>query len=668
MDKNEDQEKNCSQGLSDDTEKSFLMEPLNESDLGQDKSTNFPVESSNQILSIHSLPINFETNSSEKENSFPIQQTYFQSNKSLSPIITSIPNSISGNKENLGDPKPKLPQENRIGNRIDLDESEKSSSKIGDLTSDSPLQSSLTRVQISKINDKFQKVLEVLILFVIAILVFRAILLEPYGVPTGSMAPTLTGDHFLVHCPECGIPIRYSRPINSTLAKPAKMGENNTNGETCSNCGFNFSLPRKLSTVSGDRLLVDKNVFSLRAPRRYEVVVFWCPVDSSKPYVKRVLGLPGEAITIHDGDIWIDNMLLRKNYAECQTLRIPICTFDHFPKSCGWNYRWQIVPPANSQTPIISPQSDPENAALIQQSNQSVFFRIQEGTIFLNDVQTISSGKHPHDIKEIEYLQKEIPSIKPPSPENSQEHTRANAYANAFMESTNSNEIPISDWFIYNQSQGEPQYVHDFAVSFDLNIDRGEGCFSCSLTDGDDRINCFFPIGTNNPSFRLIQNDGEIVREQNNSPLELNHTYHCEIFFFDRRFMVFLNGKEIVRPLDLPPKPNRHPVSRPLRFGVLGTAVSVHHLTMFRDIHYRSLGNNGTNFPFFIPDKQYFMLGDNSSNSEDSRYWRIPGVSEDKIFGKPFFLHQPNRANSFSIGSSHFEFQMIDWARIGWIH
>jgi signal peptidase I len=44
-----------------------------------------------------------------------------------------------------------------------------------------------------------------------------------------------------------------------------------------------------------------------------------------------------------------------------------------------------------------------------------------------------------------------------------------------------------------------------------------------------------------------------------------------------------------------------------------------------------------------IPENGYFMLGDNRPNSEDSRYWKNPIISKDKILGKVVeIIHQEN--------------------------
>ncbi len=53
-----------------------------------------------------------------------------------------------------------------------------------------------------------------------------------------------------------------------------------------------------------DRILVDKLSFHLREPERFEVVVFKYPLDRSKNFVKRLWGLPGEQLSIEFGDVW----------------------------------------------------------------------------------------------------------------------------------------------------------------------------------------------------------------------------------------------------------------------------------------------------------------------------------------------------------------------------
>ncbi len=48
----------------------------------------------------------------------------------------------------------------------------------------------------------------------------------------------------------------------------------------------------------GEYLIIDELTYLLRSPERGEVVVFRYPKDPSKFFIKRVIGLPGEKVSI----------------------------------------------------------------------------------------------------------------------------------------------------------------------------------------------------------------------------------------------------------------------------------------------------------------------------------------------------------------------------------
>ncbi len=54
-----------------------------------------------------------------------------------------------------------------------------------------------------------------------------------------------------------------------------------------------------------DRVLVDKLSFRYRDPERWEIVVFKHPLQRSRNMVKRVVGMPGEDLKIENGDVWV---------------------------------------------------------------------------------------------------------------------------------------------------------------------------------------------------------------------------------------------------------------------------------------------------------------------------------------------------------------------------
>jgi signal peptidase I len=54
-------------------------------------------------------------------------------------------------------------------------------------------------------------------------------------------------------------------------------------------------------------------------PERGDVVVFDPPNGSDKPYIKRIIGLPGEHVTFGDGQVFIDGEPLEEDYIERRT-------------------------------------------------------------------------------------------------------------------------------------------------------------------------------------------------------------------------------------------------------------------------------------------------------------------------------------------------------------
>lgn len=61
------------------------------------------------------------------------------------------------------------------------------------------------------------------------------------------------------------------------------------------------------SFLSGEYLLIDEASYYFKSVERGEVVVFHYPLDASKYYIKRVIGVPGETVEIKDGKVIIYN-------------------------------------------------------------------------------------------------------------------------------------------------------------------------------------------------------------------------------------------------------------------------------------------------------------------------------------------------------------------------
>ena len=57
----------------------------------------------------------------------------------------------------------------------------------------------------------------------------------------------------------------------------------------------------------GEYLLIDEISYYFKLPQRGEVIVFHYPLDASKYYIKRVVGLPGETVGIKNSRVKIYN-------------------------------------------------------------------------------------------------------------------------------------------------------------------------------------------------------------------------------------------------------------------------------------------------------------------------------------------------------------------------
>src|SRR4051812_31876498 len=95
-----------------------------------------------------------------------------------------------------------------------------------------------------------RQTVEFLIVLALSILMFRTFAAEAYIVPTGSMAPTLLGDHEEVVCPNCQIRFALGLDEDARAGRPI-----------CPNCGQGKFDRAAAVACSGDRVLVQKFLY-----------------------------------------------------------------------------------------------------------------------------------------------------------------------------------------------------------------------------------------------------------------------------------------------------------------------------------------------------------------------------------------------------------------------
>src|SRR3954451_601445 len=70
------------------------------------------------------------------------------------------------------------------------------------------------------------------------------------------------------------------------------------------------------SLVDQERIFINKFVYKygIGDVQRGDMVVFWFPVDPTKSYIKRVIGLPGDVIEVDDGTVFVNGKTLQEDY------------------------------------------------------------------------------------------------------------------------------------------------------------------------------------------------------------------------------------------------------------------------------------------------------------------------------------------------------------------
>ncbi|HEV2386809.1 MAG TPA: signal peptidase I [Candidatus Acidoferrales bacterium] len=69
-----------------------------------------------------------------------------------------------------------------------------------------------------------------------------------------------------------------------------------------------------------ERIFINKFVYHFQPIRRGDVVVFWYPLDPTKSFIKRVVGLPGETVALEGGRVYVDGNEMREPYVLPQYL------------------------------------------------------------------------------------------------------------------------------------------------------------------------------------------------------------------------------------------------------------------------------------------------------------------------------------------------------------
>jgi signal peptidase I len=439
-----------------------------------------------------------------------------------------------------------------------------------------------------------RQTVDILVVLCLCVLLVRTFSAEAYVVPTGSMAPTLLGLHREIVCTNCSF--TFVVGIDE---------EGQTGRAVCPNCGQRSLDDAPAMECGGDRVLVQKFVYDFRRPKRWEVAVFHFPGEPSQAYVKRVVGLPGESIRIIGGDIFVDGKIVRKSLPEIRAMRMLVHDSRFQPQDAKNFPRWQ----ARSGSPDSSVESE-----WIIEAGQFAHKAIRTGSLSRTDWLVY---KHWDPV--------------------------SGRYG------------PVRDFYGYNggdlRSDNE---VGDLGLDARLSISDAVDALSVAIRSGSDQFVVRIPVGRSG-SIELLRNKARQPLRNCWNPFEERGLWPrnvtLEAMVVDQRVQVAIDGRLLFEPYDFddPAAPGLASDS-PVSLGVRGGAVEITDMRIYRDIYYTSAlagtprYSHGMTTAVTLGPDDYFVLGDNSPVSNDSRFWNeCPVVRGSMFVGRPFLVHLPGQ-------------------------
>ncbi len=380
--------------------------------------------------------------------------------------------------------------------------------------------------------------IECLAIAVVMALVLKHFLIEAYKIPTGSMQPTILGNE--------------DRQIF-------------------------------------DRVLVNKYSYLIDEPCRYDVIVFKYPLDRSKNYIKRLIGLPGEKLMIFNGDIHVAPKRADGSYGPMRIARKPRSVRDSVLKT--------IYPSGKAGESF-------DSRFQVVRGDRKI-----DGDTVLVTANTMIRYGHGESIRDA-YLDGYDPDWGIPAPIHLPEMGTEN----------------VSDLAFRCEATPDDGARELRIVLFASGIEHRA---ILPVGTGETRIESGFRTGDGEPLTAVVGDSPVVASAQ--FALDPGKATEVAFYHVDQELSIEIDGEPLLSfayeidssdggddPTPLYPEPRTS--ENAVEFGVVGGGATLEEIEVHRDIHYLVTTNNRRQY-FEVPDDALLALGDNTQNSSDGRMW-----------------------------------------------
>ena len=516
--------------------------------------------------------------------------------------------------------------------------------------------------------DSKRETIESVAMAIILAFMFRAFIVEAFVIPTGSMATTLQGRHMEADCPQCGY--RYQSGASTENSDVEFYRE--VIATTCPNCRHTMELDKiadpNQRSFTGDRILVNKFSYAFRDPERWQVVVFRFPGNPKQPYIKRLVGLPGESIRVAGGDIYVARdpepgnfRSVRKPDNRLLSILQLVHDSNHRPAvfdEISWPHRWRPWKQGGMKDTGWTMLDGTRGYQNKGTSRTDTYLRYNHLVVpqIWSEIQLLEEFR---SAGQKEQFQKQLENLK----QLGQDHSVGEL---------------VADYYAYNDRLTEWEKSHkegihwvgDLAGEYEVEIQGETGALLLDLVEGGVHYRCELDVASGSATLSVDGGDNSFVTDDGKqsakltAPTSLQGPGNYELRFsnVDNEIRLWVDGRRIDfgSPATYQADAQRTPRwtaedpldAAPLGIGSRQLAMTVHRMRAYRDLYYIAARprdsneydgytdfdardrlaayQNWNNEPMFqrrrtlefkLGKDEFFPLGDNSPQSKDARLW-----------------------------------------------